>query len=126
MLVEDNADSQVIYRTILEHAGYSVVECTDGIDVMRCALEEQPDLILMDIMLPGLNGWEATRMLKADKRTRTIPVIALTAHALAKHRQQAEEIGFDGYLTKPVEPRQVLAIVDAKLGNASTVPSPEG
>lgn len=108
LLVEDNADNRDIYRTVLEHFGYDVIEAHDGEMGIRLARERGPDLILMDISIPKIDGWEATRILKADPETAGIPVIALTAHALTSDRERAKEIGCDGYLAKPVEPRRVL------------------
>lgn len=115
LLVEDNADNRDIYRTVLEHFGYDVVEAHDGEVGIRLARERRPDLILMDISIPKIDGWEATRILKGDPETAGIPVIALTAHALTSDRERAKEIGCDGYLAKPVEPRRVLEEVQRHL-----------
>ena len=115
LLVEDNEDNRTVYRTILEHFGYRVVEARNGEDGIRMAREDLPDLILMDISIPLVDGWEATRILKADPATSTIPVIALTAHALATDRAKAQEVGCDGYLAKPVEPRRVVEEVQKHL-----------
>ena len=108
LLVEDHEDNRIVYRTVLEHFGYTVLEAHDGAEGVRRAREERPDLILMDISIPVMDGWEATRVLKADPETARIPVIALTAHALAEDRARATEAGCDGYLAKPVEPRRVV------------------
>jgi two-component system cell cycle response regulator DivK len=116
LLVEDNDDNRVIYRTMLEHEGYRVLEAVDGEEALRRAREDHPDLILMDISIPILNGWEATRILKADAATAKIPVIALTAHALSGDRSMAEEVGCDGYLPKPVPPQRVAAEVRERIG----------
>lgn len=116
LLVDDHEDSRIIYRTFLRHAGFSTIECTDGATAIRCAREECPDLILMDLSLPVLDGWEATRILKSDERTRHIPVVALTANVLAEDRTQIRVPFFDGYLTKPVTPRHVLTEVESQLG----------
>ena len=115
LLVEDNEDNRTIYRLLLEHHGYRVVEATDGEEGVRRAREERPALVLMDISLPVLDGWEATRILKADPATASIPVIALTAHALPADRARALEVGCDGYLAKPVEPRRVVEEVRMRL-----------
>lgn len=112
LLVEDNVDNRMIYRTILEFAGYSVLEALDGQTALDRAREDQPDLILMDISIPLLDGWETTRILKQDPATADIPIIALTAHALAADRQRAEEVGCDGYLAKPVVPSHVVEEVE--------------
>ena len=116
LLVEDNEDNRTVYRTILEHFGYQVTEARNGEDGVRMAREEHPDLILMDISIPLIDGWEATRMLKGDPATSDIPIIALTAHALATDRAKAQEVGCDGYLAKPCEPRRVVAEVEKFIG----------
>lgn len=111
LLVEDNLDNQDVYRLILEHSGFEVILTDRGDDAVEIARTQLPDLILMDISIPGMDGWEATRILKADDGTRHIPVVALTAHAFEKDRERAEEIGCDGYMAKPIEPRRALAVV---------------
>ena len=116
LLVEDNEDNLVVYRTILQHVGYQVIEARDGEEGLRRAEREHPDLILMDISIPKIDGWEATRRLKQSGATRDIPVIALTAHALEEDRQKATLAGCDGYLAKPVEPRRVVEEVERFLG----------
>lgn len=116
LLVEDNEDNRTVYRTILEHFGYRVIEAQNGEDGVRMAREDHPELILMDISIPIIDGWEATRILKRDDATSEIPVIALTAHALATDRAKAEEVGCDGYLAKPCEPRRVVAEVEKFIG----------
>lgn len=121
LLVEDNEDNRTVYRTILEHFGYTVIEARNGEDGVRIAREALPALILMDISIPLIDGWEATRMLKADEETRDIPIIALTAHALATDRAKAQEVGCDGYLAKPCEPRKVVAEVERFIGSAREV-----
>lgn len=108
LLVEDNEDNRVIYALLLEHSGYQVLEADNGGDGVRMAREHSPDVILMDISIPVMDGWAATRMLKRDPATAAIPVIALTAHALEEHRRQAIAAGCDGYLCKPCEPGLVL------------------
>lgn len=114
LLVDDHEDSRIIYRTVLVHAGFSVVECTDGESAVRSARRDSPDLILMDLSLPVLDGWEATRILKADERTRHIPVVALTANALLSDRARC--LSFDGFLTKPVTPTRVLSEIESRFG----------
>jgi two-component system cell cycle response regulator DivK len=116
LLVEDNEDNLVVYRTILEHVGYHVIEARDGEEGVARATQEQPALILMDISIPKIDGWEATQRLKADARTDAIPIIALTAHALEEDRQKALQAGCDGYLAKPVEPRRVVQEVERFVG----------
>lgn len=116
LLVEDNEDNLVVYRTILEHVGYRVVEARDGEEGVARAREEHPDLILMDISIPKIDGWEATQRLKGNAETRAIPIVALTAHALEEDRQKAVQAGCDGYLAKPVEPRRVVQEVEKFVG----------
>ncbi|HEX7051546.1 MAG TPA: response regulator [Longimicrobiales bacterium] len=116
LLVEDNEDNLVVYRTILKHVGYDVIEARDGEEGVRCAHQKHPDLILMDISIPKIDGWEATRRLKSAEDTRDIPIIALTAHALDEDREKALRTGCDGYLAKPVEPRRVVEEVQRFLG----------
>lgn len=111
LLVEDNLDNQAVYRLILEHSGFQVILTERGDEAVEIARSELPDLILMDISIPGMDGWEATRILKGDDGTAHIPVIALTAHAFEKDRERAEELGCDGYMAKPIEPRRALAVV---------------
>ncbi|HEX8696380.1 MAG TPA: response regulator [Longimicrobium sp.] len=111
LLVEDNADNQEIYRIILTHQGYSVLQAWDGEHGVRMARDHGPDLILMDLTMPVVDGLEATRMLKADPATSTIPIVALTAHAMLEDRAAAEAAGCVSFLSKPVEPGKVAAEV---------------
>ncbi|HEU0013909.1 MAG TPA: response regulator [Longimicrobium sp.] len=115
LLVEDNEDNRTIYSTILRHFGHEVAEAANGEDGIRLAQELNPAVILMDVAMPGIDGWEATRRLKADHRTAKIPVIALTAHAMAEDRQRAQDAGCESYLSKPVEPRKVVEEVQRLL-----------
>jgi CheY-like chemotaxis protein len=119
LIVEDNEDNLVIYSTILGHVGYRVLEARDGEIGILTAQREHPDLILMDVSIPLIDGWEATRRLKADPATADIPIIALTAHAQESDRERATAVGCDGYLPKPAEPRLVLATVQARLGDTA-------
>lgn len=116
LLIEDNEDNRIVYSTILRHFGYEVLEALTGEEGIAMAERERPDLILMDVGLPGIDGWEATTRLKRGDATRHIPVVALTAHALNEHRARAMEVGCDAYLAKPVEPREVLLTVQRFLG----------
>ena len=111
LLVEDNEDNRIIYSSFLRHAGYEVAEAVTGPEGIERARELVPDIILMDISIPIIDGWEATRILKADPITSAIPIIAVTAHALAADRAKAAEVGCDGYLAKPATPQAVLAVV---------------
>ena len=116
LLVEDNEDNRIIYSTVLRHLGYEVVEAEDGARAIARARSIQPDLILMDISIPEVDGWEATRILRQDKATSAIPIIALTAHALPDDRERAGAVGFTAYLAKPIEPRAVAAEVQRWIG----------
>src|SRR3954462_15136980 len=118
LLVEDNEDNLLIYSTILRHSGFTVVEARDGQAGIDAAKRELPGLILMDVSIPLIDGLEATRRLKADSATKHIPIIALTAHALASDQQKAIEAGCDAHIAKPAEPRVVLAAVKQYLGEA--------
>ena len=120
LLVEDNEDTRIIYSTVLRHVGYDVVEAEDGVQAISLARSVRPDLILMDISIPELDGWEATRILRADPATKGTPIIALTAHALPDDRERAAQVGFTAYLAKPVEPRAVVAEVKRWLGTGET------
>jgi CheY-like chemotaxis protein len=115
LLVEDNEESRDGLARHLRRKGYTVLTAVDGRQGVNVALAEAPDLILMDMSLPVLDGWEASRQLKAGPPTRAIPVIALTAHAMAGDREKALEAGCDDYDTKPVEFTRLLAKIQALL-----------
>lgn len=118
LLVEDNEDNLIIYTTILRFGGYCVVQARDGQAALEAARTVAPDLILMDVSIPYVDGLEVTRRLKSDPATKRIPVIALTAHALPSDRDRALEAGCNGYISKPAEPHAVLAAVRRELGAA--------
>jgi CheY-like chemotaxis protein len=118
LLVEDNDDNLSVYRAILEYAGHQVLEARDGEAGVHRARADLPDLILMDISIPRIDGYEATRILKADANTRHIPIIALTAHAMDEDRERAREAGCDGFLAKPVEPRRVVREIERYFGRS--------
>ena len=109
LLVEDNADNQEIYRTFLEYSGYEVLQAWDGEEGVQMARTQAPQVILMDLGLPRLDGLAATRLLKGDPATSGIPIIALTAHALKEDRERVFEAGCDAFLAKPIEPKHVAA-----------------
>ncbi len=119
LLVEDNEMNRDMLSRRLERKGYQVVIAVDGGEGIAKASTESPDLILMDMSLPVLDGWEATRRLKAMPETKGIPVIALTAHAMPGDREKALTAGCDDYDTKPVEMPRLLAKIEAILGGAS-------
>ncbi|HVG44291.1 MAG TPA: response regulator [Longimicrobium sp.] len=118
LLVEDNADNQEIYRIILAHHGHAVMQAWDGEAGVRMAREHQPDLILMDLTMPVVDGLEATRRLKADPTTAEIPIIALTAHAMEEDKEAAEAAGCVAFLRKPAAPRVVAEEVGRVLAQA--------
>ena len=126
LLVEDNEDNRIIYSTVLRHTGFEVVEAHDGVQAVELARSVLPDLILMDISIPKIDGWEATRILRSEPATRDIPIIALTAHALADDRERAATGGFTSYLAKPVEPRAVVAEVRLWIGGGDGAPPAAG
>ncbi len=115
LLVEDNEMNRDMLSRRLVRNGYEVSIATDGQQGVDRALAEVPDLILMDMSLPVIDGWEATRRIKAGDATRRIPVIALTAHAMAGDREKAMEVGCDDYDTKPVEISRLLGKIAALL-----------
>jgi two-component system, cell cycle response regulator DivK len=117
LLVEDNEMNRDMLSRRLDRKGYAVVCAVDGQEGIAKAQSERPDLVLMDMSLPVLNGWEATRQLKADAGTRSIPVIALTAHAMAEDERKAREAGCDDYDTKPVEMERLLGKIRKLLGH---------
>lgn len=116
LLVEDNEMNRDMLSRRLERKGYLVVLAVDGQCGVVLAETEEPDLVLMDMSLPVLDGWEATRRLKANPNTRHIPVIALTAHAMSSDRDKAIEAGCDDYDTKPIDLPRLLAKIEALLG----------
>jgi len=103
LLVEDNEDNFELVRFLLERAGFVVLAGHDGQEALDVARKELPDLILMDLSLPGIDGWTAARELKNDPKTSHIPLMALTAHTLPGDRKRAMESGFDGYISKPID-----------------------
>lgn len=115
LLVEDNEMNRDMLSRRLERKGHQVVLAVDGQQGVAMAEAERPDLILMDMSLPVLDGWEATRRIKAGEGTRAIPVIALTAHAMSGDRDRAMEAGCNDYDTKPVELARLVAKIDALL-----------
>ena len=115
LLVEDNEMNRDMLSRRLERKGYEVVIAVDGQAGVDMASSAGPDLILMDLSLPVMDGWEATRSIKADAATQNIPVIALTAHAMAGDEQKALEAGCDDYDTKPVELNRLLGKIDKLL-----------
>ena len=120
LLVEDNEMNRDVLSRRLERRGYQVIIAVDGQEGVTLAESEAPDLILMDMSLPVLDGWEAARQLKAASATRSIPIIALTAHAMAGDREKALEAGCDEYDSKPVEFARLLGKIQVLLGKGAT------
>jgi two-component system cell cycle response regulator DivK len=118
LYVEDNEDNIYMLKNRLSRAGFTVIVATDGTQGVTMATTEQPDLILMDLTLPDINGEEATRRLKADPATKSIPVIALTANAMASDKEKAIAAGCDDFETKPVDMPRLLGKIRAFNGRS--------
>jgi two-component system, cell cycle response regulator DivK len=117
LIVDDSIDNRDVYGMFLEHFGYTVLSACNGWEGVQQARTNHPDLILMDISMPVLDGFEATELLKLDAETQDIPVIAITAHDDFQSRSRALEIGFESYLTKPAQPRRILQEVERCLSD---------
>jgi CheY-like chemotaxis protein len=123
LLVEDNEMNRDMLSRRLERKGYQVVIATDGEQGVDLALSEAPDLILLDMSLPTIDGWEAARRIRREPETATVPIIALTAHAMAGDMEKALAAGCDDYDTKPVELIRLLAKIEALLASRSRPPA---
>jgi len=119
LLVEDNEMNRDMLSRRLERRGYEVTFAVDGREGVEKALTGKFDLVLMDMSLPEIDGWEATRQLRAAPQTKTLPIIALTAHAMAGDRERAIEAGADDYDTKPIELPRLLGKIEALLGRTA-------
>jgi two-component system cell cycle response regulator DivK len=117
LVVEDTEDNRQILRDLLGMAGYDMVEAHDGAEGVAKAAEHKPDLILMDIQMPVMDGYEATRRIKANPDLKTIPIVAVTSYALSGDEQKTRDAGCDAYIAKPYSPRQMLAKVREILGS---------
>src|ERR1700676_890687 len=115
LVVEDQEDNMQILRDLLSNAGYEMIEAQDGEAGVRIAVSERPDRILMDIQLPLLDGYEATRRIKADPALRATPIIVITSYALSGDEDKARAAGCDDYITKPYSPRALLAKINELL-----------
>jgi two-component system cell cycle response regulator DivK len=124
LIVEDNAQNLKLARDVLNHFGYRILEAATAEDGLKLAREERPDLVLMDVQLPGMDGVEALGRLKADSVTADIPVAALTAFAMKEDRGRFLAVGFDGYIEKPLKvrefPTQVADLLNRRDGRAAT------
>src|SRR5438128_5723032 len=130
LLVDDYPDAREMYTEYLEFSGFEVVEAGNGKEALQRAVDTAPDIILMDLSLPVMDGWEATRRLKADERTTSIPVVALTGHALAGISDGAMKAGCDAFVTKPCLPedlvREIKKILDASPSSTTKKPRRSG
>jgi CheY-like chemotaxis protein len=126
LVVDDFADNREMYSEYLSFSGFDVIEARNGKEAVDAAQERQPDIIIMDLSLPVMDGWEATRRLKADDRTRRIPVVALTGHALAGHSKGAKDAGCDSFLAKPCLPDQLVAEIRRMLEAGKAVIKAKG
>jgi len=120
LLVDDYPDAREMYTEYLEFSGFEVVEAGNGMEALQRAIDASPDIILMDLSLPVMDGWEATRRLKADQRTASIPVVALTGHALAGISEGARKAGCDAFVTKPCLPEDLVREIRKILDNPPT------
>jgi len=117
LVVEDTEDNRQILRDLLGMAGYEMLEAHDGAEGVAKAAEHKPDLILMDIQMPVMDGYEATRRIKANPDLKAIPIVAVTSYALSGDEQKTRDAGCDAYIAKPYSPRQMLAKVREILGS---------
>jgi two-component system, cell cycle response regulator DivK len=115
LVVDDYEDNRIMYTEYLAFAGFRVVEAADGEEAIVKAAQLRPDLVVMDLSLPGIDGWEATRAIKADARTANVPIIALTGFAMATHAQRARDAGCDDFITKPCLPKALLETLERHL-----------
>lgn len=111
LVIEDNLDNMILIADMLKALQLEVIEAADGEQGIRAAAAEKPDLILMDLSLPRMDGWEATRVIKSDPALSHIPVIAVTAHAMYDDRERARAAGCDAYVTKPINMRELAQII---------------
>lgn len=117
LIVEDQLEMRAINAMYLHHHGYRVLAADNGLDGLKAARADRPDLILMDVSIPGMDGIRATEELKRDPSTGDIPVVIITAHPYGSVGRRATDAGCDGYLTKPCDPRRILAEVRLRLGD---------
>ena len=120
LIVDDYPDAREMYSEYLVYSGFDVIEAENGMEALSKAADKSPDIILMDLSLPVMDGWEATRRLKADDRTAAIPVVALTGHALAGISEGAKRAGCDAFVTKPCLPEDLVKEIRKVLNDSST------
>jgi CheY-like chemotaxis protein len=116
LLVEDNDDSREIYGKILKHYGYQVLEASDGAMAVTMLTYVRPHLVLLDIALPRVDGWTVAKWMKNSAATSTVPLVAVTALTRSEYRDQADQIGFNEYLTKPIDPVDLVKCVERQAG----------
>jgi CheY-like chemotaxis protein len=119
LVVDDFVDNREMYSEYLQFSGYRVIEATNGREAVEAATAQLPDIIIMDLSLPVMDGWEATRRLKSNARTASIPVVALTGHALAGHSKGARDAGCDSFLAKPCLPDQLVVEIKRMLNDGT-------
>ncbi len=117
LLVEDNYMNKVLVREILTLNGYEIIEAKSGAEALKMLTVVRPDIILMDIHLPEMDGFTATRIIKADERNKRIPVLAITASAMKGEEEKILSHGFDGYIAKPIEVKKMLELITANLAS---------
>jgi CheY-like chemotaxis protein len=122
LLVEDFDDARELYSTCLRSSGYDVIEAATGSDAVALARSASPHLILMDLLLPGMDGWQATAELKSDPHLKHVPIVALTAHAFSDERERIANLGCDAFLAKPCLPPDLIQTVDRILGRSAIHP----
>jgi len=120
--VDDELANRYALSRVLVQAGYDVIEAATGMEAVALARSASPDLILMDLLLPGMDGWQATAELKRDPRVRHVPIVALTAHALSDERERIARLGCDAFLAKPCLPPDLIRTVDRILGRPTAPP----
>jgi two-component system, cell cycle response regulator DivK len=118
LVVDDFQDNREMYAEFLAYQGFRVIQAANGVEALDQAFTNRPDIIIMDLSLPVMDGWEATRRLKADRRTNAIPVVALTGHAMQGHSKGAMEAGCDSFVAKPCLPDQLVAEIRKMLSTA--------
>ena len=126
LVVDDFEDNRAMYAEFLRYSGFDVTEASDGAEAIEKATALRPDVVIMDLSLPIVDGWEATRRLKAEPRTRDIPIVALTGHALEGHSQGAREAGCNRFLAKPCLPETLLETLRELLSGGAPPGHPSG
>jgi two-component system cell cycle response regulator DivK len=123
LVADDNGDTRRVVRWMLEQSGYAVIEAEDGQEAVAAALSFRPDLILMDLIMPFVDGFEAVRQVREHPELREVPVIAMTARDAASSRDRADDVGFDQYLSKPLDFLRLNVVIEKLLGGAPPKPS---